>query len=236
MFAEKLRSEDFPADFRFTRGRTCLGVPFSLVFTDGTAVSFFFTGQDAEIRSLREAEIPFPRRKNNVDERLLFAPLFGRKVSRVEIWNTEENGADLLNTAVYFGEDPHLLVSSGEATVMETAGVPMMIALGEFLKMMPHPEDCFDGETLLRERQTPVALFLKGKLKDDNSVTARLIRVLFEYTRDPRLAEAVLGNLNSEEDRQYLLEMAEDRRGVYSVWDLLEASADLEKVRRRGIW
>ena len=113
----------------------------------------------------------------------------------------------------------------------------MMLAgerLRELLEMVQDRETLFYEELVLRDRDTLVAQIIRGERQNDNSAAARLVRKLLEMDRDPRIAEAILDCLETDRERERLIENADDKLCPRNIGDLLNEALGMKKAREAG--
>lgn len=235
VFADRIREKDIPEDLMVGRGRENGGTKFALLFGDGTAVLFFLMGKVLSVEPVPAGRFKPPVNKNNIDEHRLFAPVFGRTLTRYEVSDCLNEENPELKIWLHFGEDLTLRLSDEGMYIIEKYDCPMGISFRKLLEMVQDRETLFDDELMLRDRDTLVAQIIRGERQEDNSAAARLVRKLLEMDNDPRIAEAILSCLETDEEREVLIENADDRLCPRSVGDLLNEALGMRKAREAGL-
>lgn len=234
VFADRIRINDIPEDLEVARGRANGGTKYALLFSDGTAVLFFLMGKVLSIETVQAGRLIPPAKANNIDEHRLFAPVLGLTLTRYEVSDCliEENPE--LKIWLHLGEELRLFMSDEGIYITRKYNCPIAISFRELLEMVRDHETLFDDELVLRDRDTLVARIMRGERQNDNSAASRLVRKLLEMNCDPRTAEAILECLETDREREKLIENANDELCPRNIGDLVNEAFGMKKAREAG--
>lgn len=226
--ARKVRAADIPDDIVIGIGRVTFETRFALVFSDDTAIQLYLNGGKTEVSYIPKGELKRPERENNINEHMLYAPVFGQTVSEYKIICRIPNRQRELRIDLFFREGMILSATDVGMYILEEKNKPMCITMGEFRHMIPDYESYFDDELEIWEENTKVAQVYLGKRENDNSLSVRLIRKLLEICDDPMQVELIMYHLKTKEDGQKLLDIAEAGGEEAKIENLIHTAIDMD--------
>ena len=230
-YARKVRAADIPDDLKIGIGRATFETRFALVFSDDTAILFFLNGGKTEVRYIPKGELKRQERENNINEHMLYAPVFGRTVKEYKIICHIPNRKRELWFDISFREGLILRITDTGMYILEEKNRPMLITVGELRKMIPNYKSFFDDELEIWESDTKVAQVYLGKRENDNSLSVRLIRKLLEICDDPMQVELIMYHLKTKEEGQKMLDLAEAGGEKASIKNLIHTAIGMDDER-----
>lgn len=149
-----IRESDIPDDLLVTRGRAVYGCNVSLIFNDMSAITIDIDADiDSSITRLsNEGESDRELQKShNIDERLLFEPIFDTKILSYSIKNNKENSKKGIHNITFVLDNGKSLYISGVGVyIFEKDDEPMQISMGEKKRMIKDYSSLFDNEFVWR--------------------------------------------------------------------------------------